>query len=117
MHSLDEFGEEGEMGGKVDCYTSLSKAKEESSGRSTYRLEFVTQGCMVFPDSGDDHCTVVVEGESRVQYDTNVAKFLDLIKGVVGRCWKVRHHLPGEVRAAVVLGWGFEECQHFTLGK
>jgi len=100
----------------VDCYTSLPKAKEESVRRSAYRLEFVTQGCVAFPDSGDEHSTVVVEGESRVQHDTNVAKKIDLIKSVVGRCWEVCHHSPGEVRAVVVLGWGFEECKHFTLG-
>jgi len=101
----------------VDFYTSLPKAKEESGRRRTHRLESVTQGSEACPDSGDEHNTVVVEGESRVQHDTNVAKKIDLIKGVVGRCWKVCHHSPGEVRAAVVLGWGFEECQHFTLGK
>ena len=98
-------------------YTSLPKSKEESGRWSAYRLEFVTQGCVSFPDYGDENNTVVVEGESRVQYDTDVAKKIDLIKSVVGRCWEVCHHSPGEVRAAVVLGWGFEECQHFTLGK
>jgi len=101
----------------VDCYTSLSQAKEESGRRSAYRLEFVTQGCVSFPDSEDDHNTVVVEGESRVQHDTNVAKKNDLIKSVVSRCWEVCHRSPGEVRAVVALGGGFEECQHFTLGK
>jgi len=115
VRGLDEFGEEGEMGGKVDCYTSLPKAKEECGGQSTYRLQFITQGCVAFPDSGDEHGTVVVEGESRVQNDTSVAKILDLIKGVVGRCWKVRHHSLGEVRAAVVLGWGFEESSTLFL--
>jgi len=67
------------------------------------------------PDSGDEHNTVAVKGESRVHHYTNVAKKLDLIKSVVGRCWEVSHHSPDEVRAAVVLGWGFEECQHFNL--
>ena len=90
----------------MDCYTSLPTAKEESGRRSTYRLKFVTQGCVAFPDSGDEHNTVVVEGESRVQHDNNVTKKSDLIKGVVGRCWEVCHHSPGKVRAAVVLGWG-----------
>jgi len=61
---------------------------------------------VAFPDSGDEHNTVVVEGESRVQHDNNVTKKSDLIKGVVGRCWEVCHHSPGKVRAAVVLGWG-----------
>jgi len=93
----------------VDCYTSLPKAKEESGRLSAYRLEFVTQGCASFPDSGDEHNTVVVEGESRVQHDTDVGKFFDLIKSVVGRCWEVCHHSPVEVRVVVVLGWGFEE--------
>ena len=64
----------------MDCYTSLPKAKEESVRRSAYRLEFVTQGCVAFPDSGDEHNTVVVEGESRVQYDTNVEKKLTSLK-------------------------------------
>jgi len=101
----------------VDFYTSLPKAKEESGRRSAYRLEFVTQGCVSFPDSGDEHNTVVVEGESRVQHDTNVAKISDLIKSVLGRCLEVCHHSPGKVRAVVVLDWGFEGCQYFTLGK
>jgi len=105
------------MWGKVDCYMSLPKAKEESDKQSAYRLEFVAEGCVSFPDSGDEHYTVVVEGESRVQHDTNVAKKIDLIKCVVGRCWEVCHHSPGDMRAVVVLGGGFEECQHFTLGK
>jgi len=78
----------------VDCYTSLPKAKEESGRRSAYKLEFVTQGCVSFSDSGDEHNTVVVEGESRVQHDTNVAKTFELIKSVVGRCWEVCHYLP-----------------------
>ena len=80
MRGLDEFGEEGEMGGKVDCYTSLQKAKGESGRRSTYRLEFITQGCVAFPDSGDEYGTVVVVGESKVHNDTNVAKFLTSLK-------------------------------------
>jgi len=95
----------------------LPKAKEESVRRSAYRLEFVTQGSVSFPDSGDEHNTVVVERESRVQHDTNVVKKIDHIKSVVGRCWEECHHSSGEVRAVVVLGWGFEECQHFTLEK
>ena len=78
----------------MDCYTSLSQAKEESGRRSAYRLEFVTQGCVSFSDSGDEHNTVVVEAASRVQHDTNVAKTFELIKSVVGRCWEVCHYLP-----------------------
>ena len=64
----------------MDCYTSLPNAKEESDRRIAYRLESVTQGCVSFPDSGDEHNTVVVEGESRVQYDTNVEKKLTSLK-------------------------------------
>ena len=55
----------------MDCYTSLPEAKEECGRRSTERLEFVAQGCVTCPDSGDEHDTVVVEEKSRVQYDTS----------------------------------------------
>jgi len=41
---------------------------------------------VTFPGSRDEHGTVVVEGKSRVQQDTNVTNLVDLIKGAVGRC-------------------------------